>query len=422
MSTTPLTEDTTVTDCASVHGHVAHICFKTGPPTGLGAELEMLVGHLDDLRGPVSLPAIQRLLAATELPGGSRLTFEPGGQVELSSTIFSSLDACVAALGVDLSHISGRLHSAGCRPLQTAVEPIRRPVRQLHSDRYDAMELYFDGLGRRQADIGRMMMCSTAAMQVNMDCGIDPVEVRGRWLTLRALGPVMVAAFANSPRHRGRPTGWKSTRAWIWSQLDPDRTAWPTAGRDPVEAYAEMALDARVMVVCDAEGWRSAPGFTFREWVTGIPGMRPPTVCDLDYHLSTLFPPVRARGWYEVRYLDAQPEGLWPVPIAVLWGLLQDPWAREVALEAVEPITEEWTVAARDGLADSALHDAARRCFEAALGGLARMKCSEALLALVTSFAEEYVDRGRCPADDSADVSREQGLDERSAVPAQVPR
>src|SRR3954471_12396431 len=187
MSTTPLTGttpptgDATLTECASVHGHVARICFKNGPPTGLGAEVEMLVGHLDDPRRPVSLPTLQRLLAAAALPGQSRLPFEPGGQVELSSPVFSSLDACVAALGVDLSHITGRLHSAGCRPLLTAVAPLRRPVRQLRSERYDAMELYFDSLGRRQADIGRTMMTSTAAVQVNLDCGVDEVEARGRW-------------------------------------------------------------------------------------------------------------------------------------------------------------------------------------------------------------------------------------------------
>src|SRR3954447_2286675 len=147
MSTTPLAEEeATLTECASVHGHVARICFKNGPPTGLGAEVEMLVGHLNDPRRPVSLPTLQQLLASAELPGDSRLTFEPGGQVELSSPVFSSLDACVAALGVDLSHITGRLHAAGCRALPTAVEPLRRPLRQLQSKRYDAMELYYDHL------------------------------------------------------------------------------------------------------------------------------------------------------------------------------------------------------------------------------------------------------------------------------------
>ena len=45
---------------------------------------------------------------------------------------------------------------------------------------------------------------------------------------------------------------------------------------------------------------------------------RPPTEDDLAYHLTTLFPPVRPRGWFEVRYLDAQHPRWWPVPVVLL--------------------------------------------------------------------------------------------------------
>lgn len=33
----------------------------------------------------------------------------------------------------------------------------------------------------------------------------------------------------------------------------------------------------------------------------------PSTVADLEYHLSTLSPPVRPHGYLDVRYLDVQP-------------------------------------------------------------------------------------------------------------------
>ena len=49
-----------------------------------------------------------------------------------------------------------------------------------------------------------------------------------------------------------------------------------------------------------------------------------PDAEDLSTHLTTLFPPVRPRGWFEVRYLDAQPWPWWPVPMAVLHALLDD--------------------------------------------------------------------------------------------------
>ena len=37
-----------------------------------------------------------------------------------------------------------------------------------------------------------------------------------------------------------------------------------------------------------------------------------PDADDLEYHLTTLFPPVRPRGWLELRMIDALPEELWP--------------------------------------------------------------------------------------------------------------
>lgn len=52
---------------------------------------------------------------------------------------------------------------------------------------------------------------------------------------------------------------------------------------------------------------------------------RRPVWADLDYHLSTLFPPVRAVGHLEVRYIDAQPGDLWRVPVAAIDALLSGP-------------------------------------------------------------------------------------------------
>ena len=53
-------------------------------------------------------------------------------------------------------------------------------------------------------------------------------------------------------------------------------------------------------------------------------GCGAPTADDLDYHLSTLFPPVRPRGHLELRMIDAQPGDGWIVPLAVSSALLSD--------------------------------------------------------------------------------------------------
>jgi uncharacterized membrane protein len=47
------------------------------------------------------------------------------------------------------------------------------------------------------------MMCSTAAVQVNLDIGV-PDAIGRRWRLAHALGPVLMASFANSPLAGGR--------------------------------------------------------------------------------------------------------------------------------------------------------------------------------------------------------------------------
>jgi glutamate--cysteine ligase len=372
-------------DCEAVHGYVSRICFKNGPPSRVGAELEFLLSGADP-REPVPLTRVRAaLLKAPPFPGGSRVTYEPGGQVELSSQAATSLTALVADLESDVDHLVRALAQARLAMLDSAVDPLRPPLRQLVSPRYDAMEAYFDQLEPTvpmPERVGRAMMTSTAATQVNLDAG---TQLAARWQLLHDLGPVLVAAFANSPVRLGRSSGWKSSRQQIWQSLDPTRTA-PRQGSDPVTAYAELALDAPVMM-------QPARG-RFRDWVLSAD---PPSVDDLDLHLTTLFPPVRARGWFEVRYVDAQPLEWWPVPVAVLSTLVDDPAAASLAAEAAEPARGLWEVAGRCGLEDPVLRRAANRCFEIAVDSLSRQ--DPLLVGVVTRFADRYVERGLCPAD-----------------------
>jgi glutamate--cysteine ligase len=87
----------------------------------------------------------------------------------------------------------------------------------------------------------------------------------------------------------------------------------------------------------------------------------------------------------------------------VLVALTADARAADRALAAVAPVAGRWTEAARDGLADPALRAAALACFEAALTALPGVAGDPALTALVESFTERYVARGRCPGDDLLD-------------------
>ncbi|MGN6131834.1 MAG: ergothioneine biosynthesis glutamate--cysteine ligase EgtA [Nocardioidaceae bacterium] len=396
---------TRLRDCAAVRGYVKHVCFKTGPPELVGTELEWLLTFADRPGDVVPIDLLRRLLDEIgPPPRGSTLTFEPGAQLELSSAACRGASACWRALAADVDHVRTPLTEAGLTVLDTAVDPVRAPSRQLQHPRYAAMEAYFASVG---CDTGPVMMNSTAATQVNLDVGDSPVEAERRWRLLHDVGPAMVAAFANSPVLAGRRTGWRSTRQWVWQCLDPQRTAAPR-GPDPWSGWADYALHARLMLRRgDGEDWSVAPGPTFRDWVEGRLDGPPPTEEDLAYHLTTLFPPVRPRGWFEVRYVDAQPLAWWPVPMAVLAAVLDDPVAGRLASEACADTAQLWETAARDGLADPRLAAAARACFTAARQALPRLGTDPYLVALVEAFADRYVDRGRCPADDHPDPTPE---------------
>ncbi|MFD9910423.1 ergothioneine biosynthesis glutamate--cysteine ligase EgtA [Streptomyces sp. NPDC059063] len=399
---------------ALVHG----ICFKNGPPTTTGVELEWLVHDRHSPHLPVSSARVETARAALRTKSlHSAVTVEPGGQLELSSLPAASLMECVSAVSADLAVVHDTLEPLDLTLTGLGSDPWRAPTRILHEPRYDAMECWFDRSGRA----GRRMMCSTASVQVCLDAGFEepgPLGYARRWRLAHLLGPVLVAAFANSPFQEGRRTGWRSTRQAVWAGIDPGRSGAPALDDEPRAAWARHALDAPVMCVRTADGdgtpWFVPEGLSFRSWVrSGAP--RPPTRADLHYHLTTLFPPVRPRGHLELRMIDAQPgaDG-WVVPLAVTCALFDDPGAAETAYRTVKPLAERagptpaphsplWLDAARHGLADPELHEAAAVCFAAALDALPRLGAAPEVLAAVAAHADRYVARGRCPADDLLD-------------------
>lgn len=484
-------------DEESATGHVHGICLKTGPPRRVGVELEWLVRDARDPALPVTAERIAAAVSAFDavrgdagapgaagagehpdhgelngeghgrpelptssrpgvLPSGALLTTEPGGQLELSSQPAESLAGLVAATSADLAALRAALAGDGLELAGIGLDPLRPPRRVLAQPRYAAMEAFFD----RAGPWGRQMMCGTASVQVCLDAGDDsdgPASFRRRWQLLHAIGPVLVGAFANSPLRAGKPTGWVSSRQQVWAHMDPGRTRSPGPDGDPRAAWAAYALDAQVMCVRDPDSgdWSAPPGLTFRDWVRSGPAvpadpgdgpaggerLRRPTPGDLEYHLSTLFPPVRPRGHFELRMIDAQPGDGWVVPLAVCSAILSDARAAEAARAAVAPLWDgqspgwpaaggrpgaraghpgpsgravgavgpagdgPWLRAARLGPADPAISRASRECFAAAREALDRMAVPAVITATVDSFVNQYVSNDRCPADDLLEES-----------------
>ncbi|MBV1853061.1 glutamate-cysteine ligase family protein [Catellatospora tritici] len=375
--------------------------FATRRIGRLGVELEWLVV---DPTAPASRPdhaLVQEAVCppGRRLPYGSVISFEPGGQVELSTLPAANLTDCLNAAAEDLSVIRNEARARGLRLVGAGLDS--RPARRVvDNPRYTALEAAYDQYG----PVGRQMMCNAASVQVNVDAGDDSGGWRGRqrrWWLLNTLGPALMAMFANSLGEGGR-----STRQLLRFRTDPTRTD-PIGAGECRATWLAYALDAQVVGVRMPSGrpWLVPPvGFTMRHWLRGQ-GPRPATLADLRRHLKSVIPPVRAHGHLEIRMIDAQRGDDWAVPTTVVAALLDDPTGSERAAEVAERLPQEpgrtyWTEAARDGMSRPDLASAARSLMEIALDTLHRIGVPAWAAAATARFADRYTDRDRCPADD----------------------
>lgn len=378
---------------------VAANCLHDGPVGTIGLEIE---AHCFDMSDPLRRPGWAELsdiiAAAPALPGGSLITVEPGGAVELSGPPMSGPTAAITAMAADRAVLQSHFAGRGLGLVLLGADPLRPAQRINPGTRYQAMESFFAATGT--ADAGAAMMTSTASVQINIEAG-----PRDGWADrvrlAHALGPTMIALSANSPLLGGQFTGWRSSRQRVWGQLDAARCG-PVLGDDgddPAADWARYALRAPVMLVKDPEAVPVTEWVSFTDWVEGrVPlGGRLPTGDDLDYHLTTLFPPVRPRRWLEIRYLDSVPDEIWPAVVFTLITLLDNPAAAAIATDATAAVSGEWDLAARVGLADPQLQAAAVRCVAAAAEH-APAELAESMARLLAD-----VETGRCPGDDFSD-------------------
>jgi glutamate--cysteine ligase len=385
-------DPTALRSISDAEGFIAKVCFKTGPPRWTGVELEWTVHHADDPARPLDVSALRTALGPyrpttldpTHTPrplgAGGAVTVEPGGQVEISTQPARSLAVLHRDTTADISALTRRLAEQGLVLGASGIDPHRAPRPVLTTPRYAAMARSFD----RRGPHGQIMMRCTAGLQVCVDAG-EAHDLPARWRLLHLLGPPLLAAFATASRHAGRDTGFASARMDAWWQIDPARTrpAW-TRDHDgdrhdplwPARRWADYALAAPLLCIRrDGDHWDAPAGVTFADWIGGaLP--TPPTHDDLDYHLSTLFPPVRPRGYLEIRYLDTQPAGEWIAPAAVLVALLAGPDVIEEATALCRPVADSWDVAIRCGMKDPLIAAIARQVLDLAVRNLHRTDLS----------------------------------------------
>lgn len=381
-------------------------------PLTIGAELELIPLHVEtSLPIPIEAPATTCSLdiirkvgvqskwreksvdpdpPSWELPGGARVSFEPGGQIEVSSAPHASASSLIT----ELSEISCALLEAFERHgafLETKgvdpYNPISRTPLQLHRERYETMTRYFETIGPS----GIRMMRQTASMQINLEPGNDPIA---RWSLLNRMAPILVAIFANSRQYVGEDSGHASYRAHLWRTLDPSRTGLTTSG-SPVESYCDFALRAGWMFGKSADGTR----LSFEKAIKAGANET-----DWDLHLSTLFPEVRPKNYFEVRSPDMVDLRWIAAPIVMIAGVCHHEPSARAASELLANFDSDTLVRAGErGVADKDISHVTRDFIDLALKGaesLGRDYISHDDLDILQEFVDRYSSNGRPPAND----------------------
>src|SRR5579871_1411943 len=153
--------------------------------------------------------------------GGASVSLEPGGQFELSGAPLESVHDICLEIGAHLTEsrqVAGEL-GLGFLGLGFAPEWTRADVAVMPKGRYRIMASYMPKVG----GLGLDMMFRTCTVQANLDFKSEADMVK-KFRTSLALQPVATALFANSPFVEGKPTGWLSSRARVWTDTDADRT------------------------------------------------------------------------------------------------------------------------------------------------------------------------------------------------------
>jgi glutamate--cysteine ligase len=277
------------------------------------------------------------------------ISLEPGGQFELSGAPLKDIHDICSETGQHLMEVKQVADQLNLGFLGAGFDPLwrREDVPVMPKGRYDIMRAYMPKVG----NLGLDMMLRTCTIQANLDFDSEADMVL-KFRTSLALQPIATALFACSPFTEGRPNGFLSARANVWTDTDPDRTGmlgFVFEDGFGFETYVNYALDTPMYFVKRDGRYIDASGQSFRDFMDGrlpaLPGEKP-NKKDWADHLTTLFPEVRLKQYLEMRGADGGP---WSriCALPALWvGIFYD----APSLQAAWDLCKDWDIADHERL------------------------------------------------------------------------
>ena len=277
------------------------------------------------------------------------ISLEPGGQFELSGAPLRDIHDICSETGQHLMEVKMVADELTLGFLGAGFDPLwtRADVPVMPKGRYDIMRAYMP----KKGNLGLDMMLRTCTIQANLDFDSE-ADMVAKFRTSLALQPIATALFACSPFTEGKPNGFLSARANVWTDTDPDRTGmvdFVFQDGFGFERYADYALDTPMYFAKRDGRYVDASGQSFRDFMVGklpaLPG-ETPTLKDWNDHLTTLFPEVRLKSYLEMRGADGGP---WSriCGLPALWtGILYD----APSLAAAWDLCRHWDIADHERL------------------------------------------------------------------------
>ena len=350
---------TPITSLKQLADYIAVGC-KPPPRFRIGTEHEKFGFRLADLATPPYEPtdgqpgSIRGLLEGLRRFGGSpildsgkiiglkqgdaAISLEPAGQLELSGAPMETLHQTSAELEAHYDQVRAVSRDLQLGFLALGFHPTasREQTPWMPKGRYAIMRRYMPKVGK----LGLDMMTRTCTVQVNLDYASEQDMLRKLRVSL-LLQPLATALFANSPFTEGKPNGYLSYRAHVWTDTDNDRSGIPRVMFEPgfgFERYVEWLVDEVPMYFIYRDGrYIDVAGSSFRGFMAGRlhnVGGTIATVGDFADHVTTVFTDVRIKRFLEMRGADAGSADMMVAQSALWVGLLYD----EAALTAAEAL------------------------------------------------------------------------------------
>jgi len=279
-----------------------------------------VLSHLSQNFGWKSVKEDDKLIALSR--GNSWITLEPGGQIELSSSVLNNIHQIKKEWENFIGEIKSFSELFDIKWLGLGVQPVSRleDIEWVRKHRYKIMVPYM----AKHGELSHYMMKKTCSIQVSVDYS-DEDDFTRKMRTALCLAPIITAIFANSPISEGKINGFLSERAHIWNYTDSARSGLIGErffSNPRFSFYIDYALEVPMFFIIRDERWIEIKGRTFSQYLKrGYHGHRA-SWDDWELHLSTIFTEVRVKSYIELRCTDCQRVQLAPAVVALWKGIL----------------------------------------------------------------------------------------------------